>query len=451
MPSSGPNEPKKGSGYFASRLKEKGVEQQKTPKEPTIQVDVETPKYGQIFEESSKSIASMAGDMNETAKLVSSMKEGLERVSKAVNLIDVGNPLCDPFGSCSYNGVDFAAKSTNSEGPTLDELDASADGSEESIELADGNEGKENEGEVSEYTTGISDLKFDADSIKDELQEFKDNMRQKETELVEFRTKLNNARLYAKEFANTDFSDIEPHNVTNQFNNQQMQNTEFDTIISDQSVNIDSIQDEQGSSRLAEIQQEIKENERRLFEARWKTKKAESEYEEKRAAKEELEDVRLSVSVLKAEKEMLATSLEELRSKIKKSEAEYEEKRAAKEELGEFNAALTHLKLEKELLSTELSDLKIRIKKAESEYEDKKAANESLAEVREILAYLKPERDSLKSELGHLRNKIERLDESYNEINSKKREIQMEYDDLRYRFKKAESEYEDKKNSFRLH
>src|SRR5512147_2176020 len=122
MSGSSTNEPRKGAGYFASRLKEKGVEQQEDPKESTVQADAEIPKYGQIFEESSKSIASMAGDMNETAKLVSSMKEGLERVSKAVNLIDIGNPLCDPFGSCSYNGVDFETKSTNSESLTLDEL-----------------------------------------------------------------------------------------------------------------------------------------------------------------------------------------------------------------------------------------------------------------------------------------------------------------------------------------
>ena len=556
MHNSGPNIPKKGAGYFANRLKEKGLEPQEIPKESTIQADAEPPKpkYGQIFEESTKSIATMTGDMNETARLVSSMKEGLERVSKAASLIDVGNPLCDPFGSCTYTGMDFTPKSSsNSEQSiTLDELSASMLESEKNYEQADKNE--DGEDSVSEYAT-VSNLKFDANSINEELQEFKDNIKQKETDLVEFRTKLNQARLYAKEFANADFSTRESNNEIIQISNQPLQNTEFDVITSNQSMNVDSLQDDQDLSKLSKIRQEVKNEEKKLFEIRWKTKKAESEYEDKRAAKEELEDIRdeiskleekrnnlrnevkkfenqnrepkqelreleqkierakkeyedkraakeeledarailgylkldkdafksdleelkakikkaeseyeekraakeeledarLSVSILKAEKETLATDLEELRSKIKKAESEYEEKRAAKEELGEFNAALTHLKLEKELLVTEQSDLKIRIKKAESEYEEKKAANESLADVREILAYLKPERDYLKTELNHLRNKIERLEENYDEINSRKREIQTEYDDLKHRFKKLESEYDDKKNSFRLH
>ncbi len=354
-----PSEPKKGAGYFASRLKEKGIDQQDAPKESTTQADENpsNPKYGQIFEESSKSIAAMAGDMNETAKLVSSMKEGLERVKKVANLADVGNPLCDPFGSCSYNGVDFAPRpSTNSEQSlTLDELSASILESKNNDELT--NDDKEIGNDVSEYTTDtLSNLRFDADSIKDELQEFKDNIKQKEAELVEFRTKLNQARLHAKEFANVDFSSNDSSNVIIQDINQQAPNTEFDVITSNQVMNIDSIQnDDQDLSKLSKIQQEIKEEEKKLFEIRWKTKKAESEYEDKRAANESLVEVREVLTYLKPERDSLKMELNHLRNKIEKLEESYDEVNSRKREI-----------------QIEYDDLKYRFKKLESEYEDKK-------------------------------------------------------------------------------
>ncbi|HSA98247.1 MAG TPA: hypothetical protein VLF17_04135, partial [Candidatus Nitrosotenuis sp.] len=322
--SSNESEPKKGGGYFANRLKEKGGGQQESP-EPTVQADTEIPKHGQIFEESSKSIASMAGDMNETAKLVSSMKEGLQRVSKAVNLIDIGNPLCDPFGSCSYNGVDFTAKSNSSDDPVLDKSDMQIDGSEKSIEHTNENADKEAEDEVSEYTTEISNLKFDSDSIKDELQEFKDNIKQKETELVEFRTKLNNARLYGKEFAGADFSDRELNDETGQSNSHQTQSTEFDIITSNQSMDINSIQDDQDQNKLVEIRQEIRGEEKKLFELRWKTKKAESEYEDKRAAKEEIEDVRDEVNELEEKRDHLRAEIKKLETQNKEPRQELRE------------------------------------------------------------------------------------------------------------------------------
>lgn len=347
MLSNGPNEPRKGAGYFANRLKEKGIEVQEAPKDDVEPDESSKPKYGQIFEESTKSIAAMTDDMSETAKLVSSMKEGLERVSKAVNLIDVGNPLCDPFGSCSYSGVDFVPKPTP-ESLTLDELSASMHESGNDVH------NEEQADASSEYTTdALSDLRFDANSIKDELQEFRDDIKQKETEINEFRTKLNQARLHAKEFASTDFGGL--GNEVTQISDHSAHNTEFDAIDSDQFMNIDSIQNDQGSDRLSIIRQEIKAEEKRLLEIRWKTKKAEAEYEDKKAAKEELAEVGEVLEYLKPERDSLKAELGHLRSKIERLEHDYDEMNSRKRER-----------------QMEYDDLKCKFKKLESDYEDKK-------------------------------------------------------------------------------
>src|SRR5574339_40455 len=180
MHSTGDNQPKKGSGYFASRLKEKGSTEETNPA-PAEPEKVETvssdqtqtaPKAGQIFEESTKSIASMTDDVSETAKLVSSMKEGLERVNKIKNLL-ISNPLCNDSGICSYQGVDIASP----------EKEESTQNEEKIAEM------------INKYAqSNISDLQSDASSIREELQQFKNTIKQKESEISQFREKLNEVR-----------------------------------------------------------------------------------------------------------------------------------------------------------------------------------------------------------------------------------------------------------------
>src|SRR5574338_87279 len=183
MHSTGEAPQKKGAGYFASRLKEKGPpegaentapdDQAKSDVVAAEQEDLAT-KAGQIFEESTKSIASMAGDVSETAKLVSSMKEGLERVTRMKDLLSF-NPLCDDSRSCTFDGVKFDTDSGQSPSST------------------------ENEEKVAELITkyansNLSDLKSDADLIREELQQFKNTIKQKESELTQFRENLNETR-----------------------------------------------------------------------------------------------------------------------------------------------------------------------------------------------------------------------------------------------------------------
>jgi chromosome segregation ATPase len=137
-----------------------------------------------------------------------------------------------------------------------------------------------------------------------------------------------------------------------------------------------------------------------------------------------------------------------MHNKIKKAEYEIEQRQQEKEKLGEFKAIVTHLKLEKESLECEVSDLKTKIKKAEIDYEQKRLAMQELQDVRDVLTYLKPERDSLKSEISQLRDKIQKIEEAFDEVNSKKRQCQLEYDDLKFQLKRLETENSEKRNSF---
>ena len=531
MHSTGDNQPKKGAGYFASRVKEKGADteekkpaetsapQQENPDKISPDIVQVGPKVGQIFEESTKSIAEMADDVSETAKMVSSMKEGLERVTKIKQLL-TSNPLCDDSGSCSYGGMDFAPAQS-----------------------------QENEEKIANMITkyaqsNLSDLQSDANSIREELQQFKNTMRQKESQITQFRDKLNEVR---------------QQTIPNSTNESTIQvnapsepvMSEFDAATSDQDlVSFNSIP-AQDFGNLVEIQQrELKDGEKKLLELRWKIKKAELEYEQKtlqkdqiedladeiekleskkqalqlevkslenqnkepkqelkeleqkivsakkeyeekisalkevqdarsvleylkldkqalkaeldelrsktkaaeqdyqerKIASEKLEDVRFSVSSLQAEKETLQTELEQIHTRIKKAEHEIEQRQQEKERLGEFKAIVMHLKLEKESLECELADLKSKTKKAEIDYEQKRLAVQELQDVRDVLSYLKPERDSLKSEISQLRDKIQKMEEAYDEINSKKHQCQIDYDDLKFQIKR-ESE-NDKRNSF---
>ncbi|WP_268541833.1 hypothetical protein [Candidatus Nitrosotenuis cloacae] len=526
MHTEGQSEPKKGSGYFAKRLKENGaVEPAKAEEkvEPKQEAAVEDAKAGQIFEESTKSIATMTDDVSETAKLVSSMRDGLERVNKIAGLFS-NNPLCDSSGSCSYDGEEFSPDQNNDESSSIQdgEMTAWQTGDEQKIVDMIGNLSPEE----------MSNLKLDADTIRAELKQFRDQVSKKESEVLEFREKLNQAKMQAQEFVTRDFTDV-PTGIS-----------EFDSIASSKIANFESIPDNSEFEKLSGIRQEIKNEEKKLLEVRWKLKKAEAdyegkkaaademgdltaqvenleskrdslqaeirkledqhkepklilkeleqkiesakkEYEERQAAKQQLEDVRSVLEYLKLDKDGLKADLEQTRAKIKEVEKEYQEKKAAndaledarfavsslkmekstldgeleqiqyrikkaekeleekiveKEKIGEYKAVVMHLKLEKESLNDELVELKSRIKKTESEYQEKKAAVEELHEVREVLAYLKPERESLKSEISQIRSKIEKLEQSYDEIISKKREAQLEYDDLRFKLKRMESE-----------
>ncbi|HWP78247.1 MAG TPA: hypothetical protein VNL34_01180 [Candidatus Nitrosotenuis sp.] len=528
----GDSEPRKSAGYFAKRLKESGVSVSESEKKEDIQ-EPQQQQAGQIFEESTKSIAAMAGDMSETAKIASSMREGIQRVNKIANILNSDNPLCDNQG-CSYDGVEFSADQ-NPDADQQTETNQIRLSAQEAEKIAN---------MISEYAKkNISDMKSDTDLIRRELQEFRDKLKQKESELTDFRSAINHARTQTGELTYDTEQTVQNSDGLQQF-------SEFDVATSSS----DSINELQEFDKFATIQRQIKEGEKKLLELRWKMKKiemeyqqkaaqkeeldnitddiqrleskrdqlkaeirdlenqnkeprqelkdlqqkieqakkdyeekfaakkelddvrsildylkldkealksdleelrakikqVEKEYEEKKAAKDQLEDVRFEVSTLKAEKDTLGAELEQLNLRIKKAESEYEEKKAEKEKLGELKAVITHLKIEKEAVESELAELKARIKKAEIEYQQKKAAVEELQEVREIIAYLKPERDSLKAELEQLREKIQKTQDTYDQINAKKRDLQLEYEELKFKLRKTESEYEEKKDFSRF-
>ncbi|MEM2159698.1 MAG: hypothetical protein QXN55_01940 [Candidatus Nitrosotenuis sp.] len=533
MHSAGNSPPKKGAGYFANRLKEKGVTEE--PKQSENQATLQgqnpdtvspdpaqtAPKVGQIFEESTKSIASMADEASETAKLVSSMKEGLERVTKIKQLL-TENPLCDDTGSCSYNGVNFTADSAINEEKIANIITKYAQ-------------------------SNISDLQSDANSIREELQQFRNTIKEKESQIAQFREKLSEIKQHTNLNSTDGTLSIQPDGSVESIL------TEFDAATTDQDlINFNSIQG-QDYTKLTEIQQhELREGEKKLLELRWKIKKAEmdyeqkifqkdqledlssqikrleskkdalhlevknlenqnkepkqelkeleqrishakkeydemlaaqkevqdtrsvleylkldkhalkseieelrsktklaeQEYQERKSALEKIEDVRFTVSSMQAEKETLQAELEKIHSKIKKVEADIEQRQQEKEKLGEFKAIVTHLRLEKESLEQELGDLKSKIKKCEVDYEQKRLAMQELQDVRDVLAYLKPERDLLKSEISQLRDKIQKLEENYDDLNSKKRQCQLEYDDLKFQLKRLETKDDEKRNSF---
>lgn len=536
MHTTGPTESKKGSGYFAKRLKEKGVTEEavKTESKADEPESQGTVKAGQIFEESTKSIATMADDVSETAKLVSSMKEGLERVTKIADLF-TNNPLCDSTGACSFDGIGF---SPNSESKTGRESGSQNLQNYSNIVMNDPNTASDD----------LANLKADATVIRDELQEFRDTINRKESELLEFREKLNQARAQALKFSGEDFSEYDISNESTQNLKEESDHiSEFETLASN-SDNFDSIQN---IGNLTRMQQEVKEAEKKLLELRWRIKKSESEYEkrkalveeledvtaqveklestrnglqteikkleemhvepklilkelekkieiaekeyaekqaavqktedvravleylkldrdglkaeleqirtrikesekelqEKKAANEALEDARFTVTALRAEKDLLESEIEQIRIKLKKIEQEMEEKKLEKEKMGELKAIIVRLNLEKESLDTEIAELKTKTRKTEIEYQQKKTAADELHEVREILAYLKPEREHLKSEIASLRSKVEALGQSYDDLYSKKHQMQLECEDLRIKIKRLESEYEERKLS----
>ncbi|MEM3064070.1 MAG: hypothetical protein QW177_01705 [Candidatus Nitrosotenuis sp.] len=527
---------KKGAGYFAKRLKESGVKPaEKVDAVPADKQPVSA--AGQIFEESTKSIASMAGDMSETAKMASSMREGIQRVRKLANILNSENPLCDENG-CSYDGVSFSNETTQE--PAVE----TKAGGTVTLSLKDE---EKIASLIADYAKkNLSDIKADTDQIRNELQEFRDNLKRKEADLVQFREQVNHARTV------TSISDNTDQDSKNQGDLQQF--SEFDVATSAGSVGLSSVDETHEFDKFATIQRQIKEGEKTLLELRWKIKKAEleyqqkdlrkekiddleakireleakrdqlqievknlesqnrapkeelreleqkikqaekeyeekiaakrelddvrsildylkldkealksdledlrskikqaeKEYEEKKSARDQLEDVRFDVSALKAEKDTLVAEIEQLNTRIKKAEAEYEEKKAEKEKMGELKAVITHLKIEKDVIEGELAELRAKMKKAELEYQQKRAAIEELQEVREIIAYLKPERDSLKSELEQLRDRIQKTQDVYDQINAKKRELQLEYDELKFKLRKAESEFEAKKDFSRF-
>lgn len=537
MHTEGQTEPKKGSGYFAKRLKENGVTEPATEEkaEPKEEQVVDEAKAGQIFEESTKSIATMTDDASETAKLVSSMRDGLERVNKIAGLFS-NNPLCDSSGSCSYDGEEFSPDQNNVEPVSI------PDGEMTTWQAGDEQKIIDMIGSLSPEE--ISSLKLDADMIRTELKQFRDQVSKKESEVLEFREKLNQAKTQAQEFVTHNLA-MTPHSNGT---------SEFDAVTSNQPADFESIPDNSEFEKLSATRREIKDGEKKLLELRWKIKKAEADYEgkkaaaeemgdlasqiekleakrdslqieirkledqhkepklilreleqkiesakkeydERQAAKQQLEDVRSVLEYLKLDKDGLKLDLEQIRSKIKEAEKEYQEKRAAndaledarftvsslrmekgtldgeleqlqyrikkaekeleekiaeKEKIGEYKAVVMHLKLEKESLNDEIVELKSKVKRAESEYQEKRAAVEELHEVREILAYLRPERESLKSEMTQIRSKLEKLEQSYDEISSKKRELQLEYDDLRFKLKRMESERDGKSEFSRI-
>jgi hypothetical protein len=66
--------------------------------EPQNNQDQTKSQPGQIFEESTQSISSMTKDMQEAAKIVSSMKTELEeKRSRIADLLASGDPLSNPF------------------------------------------------------------------------------------------------------------------------------------------------------------------------------------------------------------------------------------------------------------------------------------------------------------------------------------------------------------------
>lgn len=538
MQNTGASEPRKGTGYFAKRLKEKGItaESARTEVEAKSE-ESEVTKAGQIFEESTKSIATMTDDVSETAKLVSSMKEGLERVTKIADMFS-NNPLCDSAGSCSFDGIGFSPDSYGGTlaggGSKFDELHLPSRAYESGVDDA-----------VSASNGEITELAAEVDDIRSNLQQVRQAVSSKGSDLLEFREKLNQARAHIRGMGSQEFPGIAESADTDVQTSQKETRdvSEFDSITSsDYRAGLESAMG--GRSESPEIQE--REQEGKLFNLRWKIKKAEAEYEkkkaladsledltgqveemeskrdqmqsqiarieeeqkqakstlkeierrieharkeseerlaggkqvedakavleylkldkeglkveleqlrskvreaekhleEKKAAHEAMEDVRLAVSMLKAEKTALGIELEQLRNSVRKADAEMEERKAEKEKVGESRAVLAHLRIEKESLESEISDLKSKIRKAESEYQQKKQAAEELYEVREILAYLKPEREQLRAELAQIRSSVEKLEMHYDEIRTKKLQIQSECDELELKVMRLKSAHD---------
>lgn len=464
MQSDGASEPKKGSGYFAKRLKEKGLaaEPEKPQGGESKEPDAAVQKAGQIFEESTKSIATMADDVSETAKLVSSMKEGLERVTKIADLFS-NNPLCDSSGSCSFEGVSFTQDN-----------DAEGKVGEDGWPVIETQEMPEELSEASEAASRqVSDLQIDADVIKEGLAEFQNAISRKESELLEFREKLKQARQQTVELvpqmisgtlANTVGELQAPDNIS-----------EFDTATSSQNASFETAI---GVPDGIDMQQQISEDEKKLVELRWKIKKAEVEYEKRRAAAEETEDLTGQVEKLESRRDQLQSEiksleaqhkepmniLRELERKIEAAKKELEEKTAASQQLGDVRSVLEYLKMDKDALKAELDQIRARTKEAENEYEERRAAADALEDVRFTVSAMRAEKETLEAELDQLRSRTKKAEQEYEErrlerekigelksvlthLRLEKEALDAEMSDLRLKIKKAESEYRQKKDA----
>lgn len=464
MHSAGDAQPKKGAGYFAGRLKEKGVTEDaasQTPTDPTktdlVSVDQVDPaaKAGQIFEESTKSIASMAGDVSETARLVSSMKEGLERVTKIKDLFEF-NPLCDDSGSCTFDGVKFDSNTEQSPPETIE--------SEEKVAEI-----------ITKYAnSNLSDLKSDADLIREELQQFKNTIKQKESELTQFREKLGEAKQQvmpnlgsAVEF---DTTQLQTDDLV------QTSPTEFDMATDQDMISFNSIQSGD-FAKLSEIQQqELKDGEKKLLELRWKIKKAEIDYEQRKTQTEQVQDLTSKINELESKKESLRLEvkrlenqnkepkqeLRELEEKIAQAKKDYEEKLTAQKEIEDSRSVLEYLKLDKESLKTELEELRAKTKTAEKEYETRRAASEEFEDVRFSVSSLRAEKDTLASELEQMRVKLQKTEAEIEQrqqekeklgefkaivthLKLEKESLEQELSDLKSKIKKSEHDYEQKR------
>jgi predicted nucleic acid-binding Zn-ribbon protein len=484
MPNGEASEQKNGAGYFARRLKESGKieEPSKTEQAMVGQAETESesvlaPQAGQIFEESTKSIASMTGDMSETARLASAMKDGLERVTKIANMLSSDNPLCDESG-CSYDGVGFSDQTSNQ---NLTKLESkTVNDSSDDTPLSAENEEKI-ASLINEYAKkNLSEMKSDADSIRQELQEFKNNIKQKEVKLAEFREHVNQTRMQTNESTQCDAESVSPLHITDQVTNENThQLSEFDVVTSvDQSANIDSIQETQEFDKFATIQRQIKEGEKKLLELRWKIKKAEVDYGHISTQKDESENLTSEIQQLESKRNHLKVEirnlenqnrepkqeLKELEQKIEQAKKEYSEKIVAKQELDDVRSVLDYLKLDKESLKSDLEEMRSKIKTAQKEYESKKLANDELEDVRFTVSTLKAEKDTLEAELEQMHTRIKKAEAEYLEKQAEKEKIgefkavithlkiekdsiENELSDLRTRIKKAEAEYQQKRSA----
>ncbi|MEM3100400.1 MAG: hypothetical protein QXT99_03485, partial [Candidatus Nitrosotenuis sp.] len=356
-------EQKKGAGYFAKRLKESGIKTEE--KVEAVTADKQpVSSAGQIFEESTKSIASMAGDMSETAKMASSMREGIQRVKKLANILNSENPLCDDNG-CSYDGVNFLNEATQQTAETQANTITMSLKDEEKIASLIADHAMKN----------LSDIRSDSDQIRNELQEFRENLKRKEVELVQFRERINQARTMTNDGGSGAKQVAQSPNGLQQF-------SEFDVATSADSADLSSVDEKQEFDKFATIQRQIKEGEKALLELRWKIKKAQLEYQQIVLKKEEVDDLEAKVKELEVKRDQLQAEvkslenqnkapkqeLRELEQKIEQTKREYEEKLAAKRELDDVRSILDYLKLDKESLKLELEELRSKIKQAEKEY-----------------------------------------------------------------------------------
>lgn len=463
-------EPRKGSGYFTKRLKEKGISSEPAKpgeSEHEGSADHAAAKAGQIFEESTKSIATMAGDVSETAKLVSSMKEGLERVTKIAGTFS-DNPLCDSAESCSFDGVEFTPDAASSD--KIKENDAF-----DSSYLPTRTH-EEDVGEMVSYSSGeIAGLTTEADTIREGLQEFRDAVSRKESELLEFREKLNQAKLQVGGLEEQGFPDttVPPYGSEQDLQQIEQGFSEFDSVTStDSNMGFESVPEDPST-----VQKE-KDEERKLLNLRWKIKKMEAEYEKKMAQADSLEDLTAEVDKMEAKRDQLkiqigkleeqqresGSILNELEQKIELAKRQSEEKGTGQQQVNDTRAVLEYLKLDKDGLKAELEQLRAKVKEAERTLEEKKAANDTLEDVRFTVSTLKAEKITLDAEIGQMRDRIKKTEleieekrlekEKMGELKSvlthlkiEKESLEDELSNLKSKIKRAESEYQQKKQA----